>query len=65
MDTSALEQLPQGINMTYRYTTKENPIINRAIKILKYKVYDNEIVSNIKDLKQYFQLAIDRYLIHI
>jgi hypothetical protein len=58
MDTSALEQLPQGINMTYRYTTKENPIINSAIKILKYRVCDSELVSNIKDLKQYFQLAI-------
>ncbi len=44
--------------MTYRYTTKENSIINSAIKILKYRVCESECMSSTKDVKQYCQLAI-------
>ena len=44
--------------MTYRYTTKENSIINSAIKILKHRVCESECMSGTRDVKQYCQLAI-------
>ena len=61
MDTSLLcpgTTTLKESNMTYRYTAKENSIINNAIKILRNRVCDSELMNTTKDVKQYCQLAI-------